>query len=361
VALALALALWTVGCGSQRSRPPAGWCLPALPACCLLAAAMLLLLVLGATVRSVPPPAAQGIAATMYHVDCDSGSDTTGRGTPALPFRSPHRAQRAIRQQRAAATTTAAAAAATTTVKVTGLCELPTPLAFGPADSNVQWVGDGPGAILSGGTLISGARTAARQPPGSVGTAAAPAAPSLQKVDLRQFNFTAETLGVYRGRGYAGGSACILLNNFEASPAELFYRPAGPSSTAGSRSSSEREVGVMRVARFPSVTGDVPSTSDWAKVTSVQNKTTLTISGTTSESLEGWGAALKEGKQLFAHGLWSWNWADAHRPVLAVNTLAKTITVGDDDYNHVSPPSLCRGCRTVAVYDLACRGCSIRT
>ena len=149
-------------------------------------------------------------AATVHYVDCGSGSDAAGTGTRARPFRSPHQAQAAIRRARAAFTAQEVAPA---TVKVTGLCELPSPLALEAADSNVKWVGEGDGAILSGGTRI--------EAPASTSQAAPTA------VDLRAFNFTTASLGLLKGRGYAGGSACTLLNNYESSPAELFYRPPG--------------------------------------------------------------------------------------------------------------------------------------
>ena len=90
---------------------------------------------------------------------------------------------------------------------------------------------------------------------------------------------------------------------------------------------------MMRMARYPNIVAPVPATSDWAKITSVRNKT-LKISGTSATMLGGWAAELKAGGQLFAHGLWSWNWADSHRPVLSVDVAEGTITVGDDDWNH---------------------------
>ena len=128
-----------------------------------------------------------------------------------------------------------------------------------------------------------------------------------ERRDSRVIPRQTASLGRLKGRGYAGGSACILLNNFESSPAELFYRPPGSLSSAGARSSGAKEVGAMRIARFPSVAADVPSTGDWAKITAVHNRT-LTVSGTTPARIAGWAAELAAGNQLFAHGLWAWNW-----------------------------------------------------
>lgn len=81
----------------------------------------------------------------------------------------------------------------------------------------------------------------------------------VSSIDLSHYNFTSENLGRLRGRGYSGGSACIDLNNFEPSAAELFYRPPGTTSMAGVKSSGPAEVGVMRLARYPNVGGAVPS------------------------------------------------------------------------------------------------------
>ena len=256
----------------------------------------------------------------VRHVDCAHGSDATGDGSAARPFRSPHRAQRALRALRSGAADASAAA----TVKVSGLCELPATLALEAADSHAQWVGVGEGAILSGGTQLPATPAGA--------DASAPTT-----VDLKPLNFSSASLGTLKGRGYAGGSACILLNNYESSPAELFYRPPGPASNAGARSSGPEAVGMMRMARYPSVMGAVPSTGDWAKITSVKNHT-LGVSGANGKVLAGGAAELEQGNQLFAHGLWKWNWADSHRPVVSVDVEGGTITVGNDDWGHDVDP-----------------------
>ena len=254
-------------------------------------------------------------AATVYYVDCASGSDVAGSGESwERAFRSLHHAQATIHAQRGSAESDRARS----TVKVTGLCELPTPLVLSAADDNVHWVGEGDGAILSGGTRIK---------------ASSEDSSSVQTVDLKPLKFTSANLGTLKGRGYTGGSACILLNNYESSAAELFYRPPGPNSIAGARSSGAEEIGTMRMARYPNVENSVPAVSDWAKIISVNNQT-IKIGGTNATLLAGWEAQLKAGGQLFAHGLWSWNWADSHRPVLSVDVAAGSITVGDDDWNH---------------------------
>eukprot|EP01043_Picozoa_sp_COSAG02_P005841 COSAG02_NODE_161_length_32629_cov_10.363142_9_plen_428_part_00 len=258
---------------------------------------------------------ASATTATVYHVDCSTGSDANS-GAKGRPFRSVHHAQAAIHAQRSAAGDKSERAS--TTVKITGLCELLNPLVLSEADDNVHWVGNGDGAILSGGTRIEAAEDSTS---------------SVQTVDLKPLKFTSASLGTLKGRGYTGGSACILLDNYESSPAELFYRPPGPNSIAGARSSGPEEIGTMRLARYPNIDNAVPTISDWAKITSVNNHT-VKISGANSTMLAGWEAELKAGGQVFAHGLWSWNWADSHRPVLSVDVAAGSITIGDDDWNH---------------------------
>ena len=176
-------------------------------------------------------------------VDCDTGSDV-GTGTEAQPFRTVPQAQAALRRLRAT-TSTGTTAHTAATITISGLCELESTLEVGPADSNTLFLG-APGALLSGGTQIT--------------VPAASAA--VVHVDLARYNFSSSSLGKLRGRGYSGGSACILLNNYEDSPAELHYRPAGHSSAAGARSCGAQEVGRMRLARWPNVEAAAPSASD---------------------------------------------------------------------------------------------------
>jgi len=54
----------------------------------------------------------------------------------------------------------------------------------------------------------------------------------------------------------------------------------------------------------------------------------------TPAQLAAWKGEMAGGNGVWMHGLWDWNWADSHRPVLDVNLTAGVLTVGDDDYNH---------------------------
>ena len=47
-----------------------------------------------------------------------------------------------------------------------------------------------------------------------------------------------------------------------------------------------------------------------------------------------WCRKMSAGNDVWMHGLWAWNWADSHRPVLSIDTAAEDVTIGDDDYNH---------------------------
>ena len=51
------------------------------------------------------------------------------------------------------------------------------------------------------------------------------------------------------------------------------------------------------------------------------------------------------------HGLWAWNWADSHRPLLSIR--GGNITVGADDINrdvnpiHAHKPAMQGGCASL--------------
>ena len=213
--------------------------------------------------------------------------------------------------------------AASATVQIKGVCELPSPLTLGPADSNTRYVGAATGAMLSAGTRI-------KLPAATLGVAG-----GTVEVDLTQYNFTSDSLGKLSGRGYSGGSACILTANYEPSAAELFYRPDGASSLAGARAYGPAQEGTMWVARAPNrALGGLPAAADWAGITTVDNLT-LTIDAF-EKQLPLWSDELAAGAEMFMHGLWAWNWADSHRPVLSIS--GNNITVGADDINRAVNP-----------------------
>jgi hypothetical protein len=258
--------------------------------------------------------ATSSYASLSYHVDCSKGLGMA-HGTAAAPFRTLQQAQYAIRAFRTAATANEPSAPPpAAVVNIKGLCELKSPLTLSAEDSHVRYIGSA--AILSGGTEIKIPSTFGSTMP--------------VEVDLKTYNFTAVNLGKLSGRGYSGGSACILVDNFEPSAAELFFRPAGASSAAGARAYGPAQEGTMWVARFPNrAAGGLPAASDWAGITSVENLT-LTIDAFQS-MLPAWQTELGAGGEAFLHGLWKWNWADSHRPLLGIN--GSRIAVGADDIN----------------------------
>lgn len=99
-------------------------------------------------------------------------------------------------------------------VNVKGVCELAATLTLGAADSNTRFVG-APGAMLSAGVELRNIEAAAE-------------AGAAVTVDLAKHGFSAANLGTLAMRGCAGGSACIDVQNFEPSAAELFFRPPAP-------------------------------------------------------------------------------------------------------------------------------------
>ena len=260
-------------------------------------------------------------------VDCEHGSDSAA-GTAADPFRTLARAQQAYRAAASLSKADALFAVkdSTATVTVSGLCELDSPLVLDDTrDSGVNWVAAEGGALLSGGTKLDVDAAAVAQ------NVSAPVV-----VDLGAYNFTSASLGSLAFRGYAGGSACILVNNFEPSGAELFFRPSGVTAgaVAAAAASGDDDALDMRLARFPNrAAAASPATTDWLKVDDVKDHS-LTLGSAAAGRLDAWSAELQSpGGEILAHGLWQWNWADSHRPVLAVTPSNGSVTVGDDDIN----------------------------
>jgi len=272
------------------------------------------------------------VAELRYYVDCTSGSDGPGPGTSTAPFRSPVHARDAIRAARALLPTARA------TVFVAGLCELDAPLALGAQDSNAAWRAwpGGAAAILSGGTAIPAPPS--NNNSSSSSSSSSSSAAAVVVVDLGKLGFDRASLGVLKGRGYSGGSACIRLDAFEPSAAELSFRPAG--AVAGRADGAPADA-QMDLARFPNrVPGPSASTANWERVGALgASKSSFALSAPAKARAEQWGAEIKAGGwPLFAHGLWDWNWADAHRPVLGADGAAGVLTVGDDDQGDRDAP-----------------------
>lgn len=113
-----------------------------------------------------------------------------------------------------------------------------------------------------------------------------------------------------------------MISAFEKSPAELFFR-ASDDDGQGSV-----ETGV-HLSRYPNKGMEVgPSLSDWAEITALENDFDIKVSGVNGSRIQGWK---KEEANIWIHGLWTWNWADSHRKVTAINVSAGTLTVAHDD------------------------------
>ena len=255
---------------------------------------------------------------TDFYVDCQNGSDS-GQGSEQSPFLTLARAQQAYRAARFVN------AAETVTVVVNGWCELAQPLVLDdPRDSGVSWLTGAAGAMLSAGTQLD------------VGSALAANASGLVQVDLTAYNFTTSTLGHLSGRGYPGGSGCILVDNYELSGAELFFRPEGsaPGIIPAPAAYGDDDSIIMRLARFPNRNPAAePSATDWLKIHSVIDHS-LQLSGDVTKRLDSWATELaSDSGEVWAHGLWQWNWADSHRPVTDITTANDSVTVGDDNIN----------------------------
>eukprot|EP00041_Stephanoeca_diplocostata_P028079 m.785671 g.785671 ORF g.785671 m.785671 type:complete len:779 (-) comp23302_c2_seq2:297-2633(-) len=247
---------------------------------------------------------------TTWNIDCQHGLDHNV-GTLSAPFKSVRRAVEAIRAQRLQSAEQSLYAQAgyfaAMDVHITGLCELDNPLRLTPPlDNNVSWIGDGNFTILSGGTQIFPQHSNVSD---------------TIVVDLAAYNFSTSLLGTLTGRGYSGDSAAICTTAFEASAAELFYRTASG------------ESGNMHLSRFPNRATESPQRSDWSKILFLKG-TSLVLDGTLSPQLALWKDEITRSGSVWAHGLWTWNWADSHRPILDTVPENASVRVGDDDQHN---------------------------
>ena len=94
----------------------------------------------------------------------------------------------------------------------------------------------------------------------------------------------------------------------------------------------------MWIARSPNrALGGLPAVTDWAGISTVDNLT-LTIDSFKAE-LPSWKTELDAGGVAYLHGLWAWNWAESHRPLLGLS--GDNITVGTDDITVTSTQFMC--------------------
>lgn len=251
-------------------------------------------------------------ARQVVYVSCLKGSDENP-GTADAPFRTLKAARDAVRSLRQVTSLDGAEVRVMSHMDDgdldAGRCELATPLELDHRDSNVQWVSHGGSVLVSGGVRLDRASFVSSGSDGVV------------TIDLRSRNLT--DFGKLRGRGYAGGSGCILTQNYEPSALEMFYRDVDKTS------SEERQ---MVLARYPDITYPV-SKSNWIQVGSVKGNT-VGVPSSLIARMRKW-----QNESIWTHGLWKWNWADSHRPVLSYSASSGSLTLGNDDINRDVPLS----------------------
>lgn len=216
---------------------------------------------------------AAGSSASTVYVSCDKKGDDNHSGSLQAPFRTLEKARMAMRSSMGG------------TVWIRGgVCELPTPLQLTKDDSNVRWSAyKNEKVLLSGGVQIHPEKF----------TAANNGVNGVMQIDLKTQNIT--DYGTLKGRGYAGGSACILVNNFESSALELYYRPEVSSNTA-----SAAQMRLMTLARYPNLKFPV-ATTNWAKVRSVSGSVLSVDADMAKRMGEGKWAQQED---IWTHGLW---------------------------------------------------------
>lgn len=253
------------------------------------------------------------------YVDCNQGSDDiSSSGEQTQPFRTLPRAQQYYRSLRKNSMDNVIVH-----IKKS-VCELANTLILEASDSFVKWSAD-PGTLISAGTRL-------QVDTSSLGD-------SVIEVDLHQYGFTSPSqLGQLTGRGYAGGSACIEVNNFMPSAAELFYRPSNCISGVAQSFFVDNDDASfqMQLARYPNSISHMPELGNWLKVKDIisnnPNNHTFKIDSTITDAtrLKRWKDELQTGGSAWTHGLWRWNWADSHREIFEVNDIQESITIGND-------------------------------
>lgn len=252
--------------------------------------------------------------AAVVFVSCAEGNDSNTGLTEDAPLRTLQVARDKMRSLRANAAPTDRVeihvlASAVEGDADAGRCELSVPLELDERDSGVHWLSQGGTVLVSGGVRLK------------IGSLLHGDG-GVVEVDLRQQNIS--DFGDHNARGYSGGSGCISTQNFEPSALELFYRDA-----SGSGLSSEARE--MVLARYPDLSYPV-SADNWMQVGSV-NGSRIGVSTAMKARMRRWRSAdaIASSGGAFAHGLWTYNWADSHRPILSFDAPHGEITLGDDD------------------------------
>ena len=275
----------------------------------------LLLLALPLAVAKTPPPRGRASVVTEFFVDCGHGDDTAA-GTAAAPFATLRAARDAARR------VGASSSPSFTTVNVVGgeVCrswqnadnttQQNATLELDSRDSHTAWRSVGGAVVLSGGVPVNSSLWKQLTPRQRRLFKAAVA----DKVISLDLHSLVNDVGQLQYLQIAAGDACIRTDLYSDSQVELIYAPpVGSSATALARK--------LVLARYPNLI-DPPVTSNWLGVQDADNKQHAFTVDASAAQRESWSAQLAAGGQIFAHGLWAYNWADTHRRLLNASSAA---------------------------------------
>ena len=260
--------------------------------------------------KAQPP---QGASTTEFFVDCGHGDDTAAGTSAAAPFATLRAARDAARR---------VTTVSSTIVNVVGgqVCrswqnaddttQQNASLQLDLRDSNTAWraIGGAP-VVLSGGVPVNTSQWKRLTP--EQRTLFKPAvADKIVSLDLHSL---VDDVGRLTYLEIAAGNACIRTDLYVDSGVELVHAPpAGGSAVVGRK---------LVLARYPNLI-EPPVTSNWLGVRNPDSKQNAITVDASAEQLKAWSAQLAESGQIFAHGLWAYNWADTHRKVLNASRTA---------------------------------------
>ena len=266
----------------------------------------LLLMVLLASSHAVTRSVERRGRGATIHV-ATAGSDSTGDGSAARPFRTPARAQTAGRA------TAAGGGAGYSVIIEAGSYYLNQTLSLTAADSASSWLAAGP-VVLSAGQPLPHAGVTVDDP--AVAAQLTPAAAAAVKVvDLRAAGIT--DYGAFSSRGSPNADAHLEMHAPMIAPSglELFW------STPGDDGAGVDVAGESRAeyAGYPeSASGaNLLFTSMGALVNGTPpTEPAFALEPAAAAASSKWLPQFRSASpDVWAHGFWEWRWADAHYAV----------------------------------------------
>ena len=267
-------------------------------------------------------------AATRLVVDCDqqqAGASDAAAAPSSFPTLAAARDE--LRRARAEAAGAADAQHAAATIEVRGRCaEGPLELS-GPLDSSVRWVG-APGAAHSGGLQLPASELAPVSDPAALALLPSGAHAHVQQLNLSALGLNASAVGKLGPHHYPGGDAQINFFLFEPTgAAEVFWANGAALHRARYPNSDDDQ---LLIPQNSMLVTSVHHGDGGAEINSVgdslpEDGRGVPVQG--SAQLARWAAELASGRDVWAHGEWSaLGWADVHKPVVAVNASALTVS-----------------------------------